>query len=112
MQMTTHIHNNTQILVLTGRFDAHDIKVFDQWMTANLSRETAQVIVNLAEVIFIDSTALSSLVTNMKRCRQMGGDLRICALQPTVRVIFELTRLDKAINLFNSEEEAISSFKQ
>ena len=54
--------------------------------------------------------ALSALVEGMKRSRQLEGDLRLCNLQQPVRMIFELTRLDRAFEIFSSEEEAIQAF--
>ena len=46
----------------------------------------------------------------MKRARQRDGDLRLCCLQRPVRMIFELTRLDKAFEIFAGEDEAIQAF--
>ena len=69
-----------------------------------------QVVVNLAGVNFIDSTGLATLVQGMKHCRQEKGDLRLCGLQQPVRIIFELTRLDKAFEILTDEESAVNSF--
>lgn len=66
--------------------------------------------VNLEQVNFVDSTALATLVQGMKRARQQGGDLYLAHLQPPVRMIFELTRLDKAFAIYASEEEAVRAF--
>jgi len=38
------------------------------------------------------------------------GDLYICGLQQPVRIIFELTRLDKFFEIFPAEEDAIAAF--
>jgi anti-sigma B factor antagonist len=64
------------------------------------------VVVNLSGVTFIDSAALSALVSGLKRCRMGKGELYLCCLQQPVRVIFELTRLNRAFTIF--EEEAIA----
>ena len=50
------------------------------------------------------------LVQGMKRCRERDGDLRLCALQQPVRMIFELTRLDRAFEIYQSEEDAVQAF--
>ncbi|MEZ4681164.1 MAG: STAS domain-containing protein [Caldilineaceae bacterium] len=59
---------------------------------------------------FMDSSGLAALVQGMKKCRDRGGDLRLCQLQQPVRMILELTRLDKALDIFPSEGDAIASF--
>ena len=46
----------------------------------------------------------------MKHCQQKGGNLHLYGLQQSVRIIFELTRLDRAFEIYNEEDEAINAF--
>ncbi|MBP1464913.1 STAS domain-containing protein [Candidatus Chloroploca sp. M-50] len=107
MALTTRTVGNVTVLELTGRFDAHMAPALLEWYG---KLRTAQVVVNLAGVNFIDSSALAALTGGMKRCRQQKGDLKLCALQQPVQVIFELTRMNRAFEIFPSETEAIASF--
>lgn len=66
----------------------------------------------MTSVSFVDSTALAALVQGMKHSRQQGGDLRLCGLGQSVRIIFELTRLDRAFEIYAKPKEAIASFQQ
>lgn len=100
--------NNVRILELDGRFDAHTSKPVQDWLTADDANPNA--IINLSGVNFIDSTALAVLVQGMKRCREKGGDLHLCDMQQATRIIFELTRFDKAFDIFESEEDAVEAF--
>jgi len=97
------------ILELAGRFDAYVAPPVEERLRS-AAAEPAQIVVNLAGVSFVDSTALATLVQGMKRCRQRGGDLHLCGLQQPVRVIFELTRLDRAFKTFAGEDEALRAF--
>lgn len=106
MQMQSHIHNGVATLRLSGRFDAYEAPPVARWLQ---EAALARVVVNLGDVTFIDSTALGTLIKGMKQCRQQGGDLRVCSLQQPVRIIFELTRLDKAFTFFPDETEAIQT---
>ena len=58
----------------------------------------------------LNSTGLSTLVQGTKQSRMQDGDLYICGLQQPVRIIFELTRLDKFFEIFPAEEDAIAAF--
>jgi anti-sigma B factor antagonist len=98
------------VLHLTGRFDAHEVKPVAEWLQEQVDEKRYKLIVDLKGVNFIDSTALSTLVRGLKHCRERNGDLHLCALQQPVRVIFELTRLDKAFDIFASEGEAAQAF--
>ncbi|HNM38329.1 MAG TPA: STAS domain-containing protein, partial [Anaerolineales bacterium] len=97
-------------LKLKGRFDAHEVEPVNAWLAEQTNANQVKLIVNLEGVNFIDSTALSTLVRGLKLCREKNGDLHVCSLQQPVRVIFELTRLDKAFDIFATEEEAAKGF--
>ena len=109
MEIKTETRINVLVLALNGRFDAHQVSAVKERLDAAL-KESPNIVIDLAEVGFMDSAALATLVQGMKYCRQQSGDLRICNLQQPVRVIFELTRLDKAFQLFESQAAAIESF--
>ncbi len=110
MELNTKHINGITVLELEGRFDAHTARPVDDFLHNATLREPAYIAVNLAGVTFVDSTALSTLVSGMKRARQRKGDLRLCCLQRPVRMIFELTRLDKAFEIFAGEDEALQAF--
>jgi len=107
MELTSRIVDKIAILTLSGRFDAHEKPKISAWLDKQVKADTARVLVNMSGVHFIDSTGLSSLVQGMKHCRQEDGDLSLCELQQPVRIIFELTRLDKAFDLYTSEAEGL-----
>jgi len=113
MAKTFHTREEEGVLILEpiGRFDANIAPDIQHWLTARLKENHAHILVNLGQVPFIDTRALSTLVTTMKHCRQQHGDLRLCALQKPVRIIFELSQLDRAFALFSDEEEGVASFK-
>lgn len=112
MKLTSRSSANPQvaILELAGRFDAYEEPQVKQWLAREAASAPAQLIVNLSEVSFVDSTALATLVQGMKHCREQNGDLYLCHLQQPVRIIFELTRLDKAFKIFTDEAAAIAAF--
>jgi anti-sigma B factor antagonist len=110
MKLQTRSTNDVQILELAGRFDAYEEPPVRQWLDKTSNGAPAHVVVDLAKVHFIDSTALSTLVQGMKHCREKNGDLHLCNLQQPVRIIFELTRLDRAFEIFPTEAEAIAAF--
>jgi anti-sigma B factor antagonist len=41
------------------------------------------------------------MVRTMKHCRERNGELILCGLRQPVRIIFELTRMDKAFRIFD-----------
>lgn len=110
MEIIKSSRNDIPVLQLKGRFDAHEVEPVNAWLAGQTQAGSAKIVVNLEGVNFIDSTALSTLVRGLKLCREKGGDLHVCSLQQPVRVIFELTRLDKAFDIFSGEEDAVKGF--
>jgi anti-sigma B factor antagonist len=110
MDLHSKSMNNIKVLTITGRFDALTSPDVQTWLEEATKTRPVHIVVNLGAVTFIDSTALSTLVAGMKRARQADGDLRLCKLQQPVRMIFELTRLDRAFEIFPGEDEAVGAF--
>ena len=101
---------DVKILTVQGRFDTYNAPPVREWLEEAVRTRPPFIVVNLAGVNFVDSTAMATLVQGMKRCRERDGDLRLCALQQPVRMIFELTRLDRAFEIYQSEEDAVQAF--
>ncbi|MBP8001263.1 MAG: STAS domain-containing protein [Chloroflexi bacterium] len=112
MKQEARSNNGVHILTLDGRFDAYQTTGPKAWLEQVTAAAPAQLVVNLAAVNFIDSTALATLVQGLKRARQHGGDLYLCHLAQPVRMVFELTRLDKAFAIFTTEAEAVAAFRR
>ena len=104
------VNPQVAILELAGRFDAYAEPQVKKWLEEEATSAPGRVIINLSEVNFVDSTALATLVQGMKHCREKNGDLYLCNLQQPVRIIFELTCLDKAFAIFLDEAEALAAF--
>jgi anti-sigma B factor antagonist len=111
MNIVTASMGDATVVRLRGRFDAHEVAEVRKALDAAQQMGGAQVVVNLAGVNFIDSSGLAALVAGMKHCRGEGGDLHLCELLQPLRIIFELTRLDRAFAIFGSEAEALGAFE-
>jgi anti-sigma B factor antagonist len=110
MDIHTHVVGQVTVIELSGRFTAAVAPQAVELLQQTASTGSAQVVVDLGGVPFIDSSGLSTLVLGMKRCREHGGDLRLCRLQAPVRMIFELTRLHQAFEILGDEDAAVQAF--
>jgi anti-sigma B factor antagonist len=110
MEIQTRKQDAVTVFELTGRFDAYEVPRLMEALEAPAQENEAKLLVNLSAVNFIDSSGLAALVQYMKRCREHGGDLRLSNLMQPVRIIFELTRLDKAFAIFPDETAALADW--
>lgn len=63
------------------------------------------VLVDCQEVTFMDSSALGSLVLAFKTLRASGTKLFLCSINEQVRILFELTGMDKVFEIFKNQDE-------
>ena len=70
--------------------------------------ETPLILLDFANVAHLSSSALGMLITLHKRIREKDGQLRLCSIQPAIREIFEITRLNEIFQIAASREEALS----
>lgn len=102
--------NDVLIVDVTGDLDARSAGDLKLTLNEKIEGGKVWILVNLSEVPYMDSAGLGVLVSGLKNTNRQNGDLRICGLQPDVRNIFELTRLNKVFQIFEDEASAIASF--
>jgi len=98
------------VLVLKGRLDASSSRLVKESMSELVKDKRVKIVIDLADIDFIDSSGLGSLVAALRSVNKMEGDIKIASLQAPVRAIFELTRLHKIFEIFDDASSAAKSF--
>ena len=101
----------TVIEVESATLTAANSKEFKAALEPYLDTEM-NIVINLSNVTFLDSSGLGIFLFCLKKLNQKGGDVKLCNVTKPVRVLFELVRLHQIIEVFNTEEEALASFTQ
>ena len=74
-----------------------------------MATRPAQLIIDLSEVTYVDSSGLALLIEAMQGVAAYGGKFGLVGLQQTVRTIFEIARLDQVFRIFPNLEAASSA---
>jgi anti-sigma B factor antagonist len=98
------------IIRCRGRIVSGDEVAALQLETEKLTHLKKRVVLDLAEVSFIDSAGLGALVRIFGTLRAEGGALRLCNLSPFVLQVLRATSLLGVIPTYVSEKEAVESF--
>lgn len=104
--ITTDQHPGLIVARVEGRFDAHSVDEYTAHVVDAVDDVRPNVIVDLHQVEFMDSSALAALVTTLKRTMERGGDTLLARLSDAARIILELTRLDQVFVQAPSVEDA------
>lgn len=63
------------------------------------------LLVNMEAVEFMDSAGLTALIKAFRLAESLGRRFGICSLAPSVRIMFELTQLDKAFEIYENRND-------
>ncbi|MCB9558636.1 MAG: STAS domain-containing protein [Deltaproteobacteria bacterium] len=99
------------VLALSGRLDALTALELRPTIDRLVEQKKSKVVVDMANLTNIDSSGVGALVSLFKRSRMLGGDVKIANLQGKPLQIFQLLRLDRAFDIFDTVEQAAARFR-
>ena len=70
-----------------------------------------KILLNLARVSYIDSSGIGELVSSYTAINKEGGQLKLLNLTQKLQDLLTITKLLTVFDVYESEEEALSSFK-
>lgn len=111
--MNMKLEENGKVMVVVvkeERLDAHNSEALKQELGRLFNEGKASVVVDLKEVRFIDSSGLGALVSGFKNASSRQAELKLSSLQSQVKSMFELTRLHRVFDIYQTVDEAIDAF--
>jgi anti-sigma B factor antagonist len=112
MQLTlqNQIVGDVIVLRCRGRIVSGDEASFLQAELEKLTELRKNVVLQLAEVNYVDSGGVGALVRILGVLRAARGDLKLCQLSPFVTQVLKATNLLTVFHPYGSEKEAIDAF--
>ncbi|HLV80647.1 MAG TPA: STAS domain-containing protein [Chthonomonadaceae bacterium] len=102
-----------EVAVVTPRvehLDASNAEDFKRDMTPVLEANP-KVLLDMSALSFLDSAGLGALLSCLRRLSGAGGDMKLCGVSRPVRSVFQITRMHRIFDIFDSPEDAISAFQ-
>ncbi len=111
MEMSVEKVGAVAILTPQGEFlDASNYQDFRNSIEP-LLEQNRQVILDISHLRFVDSSGLGAILAGLRKLTNVGGDLKLlCDKCKPVRMFFELVRMNRIIDIFNTREEAMAAF--
>ncbi len=93
--------------------------ILDGAKAARFYQEIDQLVMNKAEIIivdfknvtFMDSSGLGALVQSLKITREANVKLLLCSFNDQIKMLFELTGMDRVFDIFAGREELEEKIK-
>jgi anti-sigma B factor antagonist len=100
---------NSAIITLEGEVDMGTAPQLREAVVKSVELGARQVVIDLARVTFIDSTALGVIVGALKRVCSVNGRLALVCVEERVRKVFEITGLTCLFGIYETRQEALSA---
>jgi anti-sigma B factor antagonist len=100
--------NDTTVIELSGDIDLHCATDLRGYLLETLQKKPKNIIINMSDVGFMDSSGLATLVEALQLSRRYKGQLKLVGMQHRVRSIFEISKLDSIFQIFETEAEALA----
>lgn len=98
------------IFDIEGRIDSTGAVELDSVLQQAAAAGKHKIIVDMADVQYINSAGLRTLADVLTQCRAHRGELRLVALNPKVERVFKIIGFDRFFETYEAVEDALVGF--
>lgn len=110
LKISTRTERNVSVVECRGRIVFGEEANALRERTKEVLATSPHIVLNLAEVDYIDSGGLGTLVGLYTSARATGGDIKLANLTRRVGDVLQITKLATVFELYGSVDEAVNSF--
>ena len=112
LKTSTRSLGGVVIIDCSGRIVMGEETAFLRHQVKDLLNESRQIVLSLADVNYIDSSGLGTLVGLNSSARSVGGEIKLAGLTERVKDVLQITKLGSLFEFYNTVEEAASTFNR
>ena len=91
------------VVHLQGHLNAANASQLQERLAvAVVSEANASLLVDMSAVESLDSAGLMVLISTLTLAQRLNKRFGLCAVSPSIQIIFELTQLDRVFEIFNN----------
>lgn len=110
MKIKEERKNDILVFFLDGEINIANSPELRKGFEGIMKKNEKKIIVDFVGVSYIDSSGLATLIEMFQRLKKVGGHLRFCNMDQKIRNVFEITKLHKLFDIFESQEAALKEF--
>lgn len=111
MELSVEKAGEISVVTIPGEnLDASNSKEFKRVM-APILESNSRVVFDLSQLRFVDSSGLVAILSCLRQLNAAGGDIKLTGMSKSVRALFELVRMHRIFEIFNTREEAVRAFE-
>ncbi|MDJ0745193.1 MAG: STAS domain-containing protein [Xenococcaceae cyanobacterium MO_167.B27] len=94
-----------EVIEPKGILDGTKAVDFRQKIDQSIKNGVEIILVDFTDVTFMDSSGLGALVLALKKVRSAKVKLVLCSINEQVKMLFELTSMERVFEIYSSREE-------
>lgn len=110
MKIAQEKHNDAAVCTVDGEVDINTSPELRKACDGLIKNNEKKVLIDLSGATYIDSSGLATLIEMFQRLKKTGGHLRLSNMNEKVKNIFEITKLYKLFEIFDTREAALKDF--
>jgi anti-sigma B factor antagonist len=110
LKITEEKRNDAVICFIEGEININNAPELRKAFDGIISRSEKKVIVDFSAVSYIDSSGLATLIEMFQRLKKIGGRMRFANMDQKIKNVFEITKLHKLFEIFDTQESALKEF--
>jgi anti-sigma B factor antagonist len=112
LKLSTKTKDGVLVVDCVGRIVFGDESMAIRETVKKAIAENNRIVLNLGEISYIDSGGLGTLVGLRTSAQNAGGTIKLTNLTKRVGDLLQVTKLLTVFDVYNSEAEAVESFRK
>ena len=110
MDLTTEEKNGVTIVKMAGKINVPEAQELMTFIEKLIDEGKHRLVIDFSEIKYIGSLGVGVLATLLRKVIQVGGSMKLVALNLFVQKIFTVTKLDKIFEIYETLDECLDSF--
>ena len=98
------------VITLRGTVETTNAAGLEDTLQRVIDDRCYRIVVDLADVSYVSSAGWGIFISEIKRIRRNGGDIKLAAMRPEVREVFELLEFNSILRPFDDRKLAVKDF--
>ncbi len=98
------------VLTLKGTIETTNASGLEETLARIVDERCYRIVVDLGSVTYISSAGWGIFISEIKRIRRNGGDIKLAAMSPEVREVFDLLEFGNILKPYEHPSDALRDF--
>jgi anti-sigma B factor antagonist len=98
------------VITLRGTVETTNAAGLEDTLQRVIDDHCYRIVVDLSDVSYVSSAGWGIFISEIKRIRRNGGDIKLAAMRPEVREVFELLEFNSILRPFEDRRRAVKDF--